>query len=156
MAMIELTLRPVPEHEADADEAPESAPAAAIEHTYFVAPVRLTVDGQELLTFPGVYPDWRPLPLLGFSSQLCNTVAGLEDGESGTVTLEDGGFLLITRDGNRLVIATSLTPVSATVPRDEFVSAVANFARAACNYVLSLSPGMAAHPAWTGWCQESL
>ena len=153
--MIELSLRPDPEHDLEADEAPESAPAAAIEHAYFVVPVRLAIGGVDLLAYPGVYPDWRPLPVLGFSSHLLNTVAGLEHGQSGTVTLEDGGFLSITRDGNNLLITTSLSPVSASAPRDEFVGAAANFARAACDYVLSLSPRMAAHPAWVGWCPES-
>ena len=97
MAMIELSLRPDPEHDLEAEVAPEAAPAAAIEHTYFVTPVRLAVEGVELLAYPGVYPDWRPLPVLGFASQLLTTVVGLGHGKSGVVALDDGGFLSITR-----------------------------------------------------------
>lgn len=153
--MIELSLRPDPDDGLEAEEAPEAAPAAAIEHTYFVVPVRLSIDGEELLAYPGVHPDWRPLPVLGFASQLLNAVAGLEHGQSGTVTLEDGGLLSIARDRDNFFITTSLSVVSASAPRDEFVRAAVSFARAACDYVLSLAPGMVAHPAWSGWCPES-
>ena len=152
--MIELTLRPDPDPELEADEAPESAPAAAIEHTYFVVLVRLVVDGEELLVYPGVYPDWRPLPVLGFASQLRRAAMELEPGQSTTITLADGGFLSITREDNNFVLTTSLHPVRVSSPRDEFAIAAADFARDACAYVLSVAPAMSTHPAWSRWCPE--
>lgn len=152
--MIGLFLRPDPEHELDADEAPELAPAAAIEHTYFVVPMRLNIDGEELLAFPGVYPDWRPLPALGFVSQMFKTLSRLKDGESGTVTLEDGGLLLIACHSDTLILKSSLSLRSVTVPRADLLSAAEMFARVVCDYVLSVSPAMTTHPAWSDWCPE--
>ena len=64
--MIELAFQADDEGvRSDLEAFPAQAPAAALEHTYFVVPTRLTVDGNELLAFPGVYEAWRPLPLLG-------------------------------------------------------------------------------------------
>ncbi|WP_248582715.1 hypothetical protein [Nocardioides sp. InS609-2] len=137
MAMIELSMRPDLDYDVEADEVPESAPAAAIEHTYFVVPVRLTVDGQALLAYRGVYADWRPLPVLGFAIQMRGIVTGLKDGQSGTVTLEDGGFLSITRHGDNLVFATSLESITVTALRDDLVIAAERLAQQACEYVRS-------------------
>ena len=82
MVMIELTFRA--DVESEDDQAPESASAAAIEHTYFVVPVRFAIDGRELLTFPGANPDWRPLPVVGLST---------------TRTYSVGGEVVVTRSG---------------------------------------------------------
>lgn len=152
--MIELSLRPVPEHELEVVEAPESAPAAAIEQTCFVVPVRLNVDGEELLAYPGVYPDWRPLPVLGFATQLRRTTLGLEHGQSGMITLADGGFLSILRDGNSLVFTMSLAVIRVTTSRDDVVRAAVAFSQAACDYVQSIAPAMPTHPVWREWCPK--
>ncbi|EHR52038.1 hypothetical protein SacmaDRAFT_3835 [Saccharomonospora marina XMU15] len=152
--MIELSLLPAPDYDADADAGAESAPAAAIEHTYFVVLVRLNIDGQELLAFPGVYSDRRPLPALGFASQLLRTVSELGHGESGTVTLEDGGVLSIARDGDHLAVASSLAATRVTVLRSDLLGAARALARVACDYVLSVSPAMATHASWRDWCPE--
>lgn len=96
--MIELSLRSDPQCDAEGDLGAALAPAAAIEHTYFGVLVRLNIDGDELLAFPGVYSDWRPVPALGFASQLLRTVLELEPGRTGMVTLEDGGVLSIARE----------------------------------------------------------
>lgn len=154
MAMIELTMRPMPDDELEAEEAPESTPAAAIEQTYFVVPVRLNIDGEELLAYPGVYPDWRPLPVLGFATQLRRTVLGLEHGRSGTITLADGGFLSISRDDANLVFTMSLAPVRVSAGRDSVVAAVVGFSQSACAYVKSIAPAMPTHPAWSEWCPD--
>ena len=153
--MIQLALRPDPAYDPEVDEAPEFAPAAAIEHTYFVVAVRLNVAGEDLLVFPGVYPDWRPLPVLGFASQLRRTVLALEYGEEGTITLEDGGFLSISRGRDNLVFTTSLAPIRVSALRSEFIAAVLNFSREACGYARSMSPTVTTHPSWGSWCPES-
>jgi len=152
--MIELAFRPASEHELEGDENPESAPVAAIEHTYFVVPVRLNINGEELLAYPGVYPDWRPLPVLGFATQLRRTVVELGHGQSGTITLADGGFLSISRDGDSLVFMTSLAPVRVRTSRDEVVRAALDFSLAACKYVQTVAPAISTHPAWGGWCPD--
>ncbi len=153
--MIELAFRPDPVDDLEVDETPEFAPAAAIEHTYFVVPVRLSIDGEELLAFPGVYPDWRPLPILGFASQLRRTVVALEHGQARTITVEDGGSLSISRDGDSLVFTTSLAPIRVSASRDELITVVLNFSREACDYARSVSPAVSTHPSWSSWCPES-
>lgn len=150
--MIELEFRRILRDDLEIQEAPESAPAAAIEHTYFVVPVRLNVQGEELLAYPGVYPDWRPLPVLGFATQLRRTVTGLEHRQSGSITLADGGSLAISRDGSDLVFTRALAPVQVTASRDESVRAAVDFLLAVCEYVQSVAPTISTHPAWSGWC----
>ncbi len=120
--------------------------------TYFVAPVRLCVDGQELLAWPELYRDWRPLPVLGLASGLRDLVLALEHGQVGCVFLADGGELKISRDRERLVFSSTLLPVRASASRDEVIPAVLAFSHEACVFAQLVAPTVALHPEWSGWC----
>lgn len=153
MSAIELAMRADDEAlRADLEESPVEAPAAAVEQTYFVVPVRLAVDGQELLAFPGVYDAWRPLPLLGFAPRLRDLAIGLRDGEAATLSLADGGCLELRRNGAEVLISSSITGDEATVSAQQLAEAAGALARDACAYVLSVIPEMASHGSWELWC----
>lgn len=152
--IFELALRPEPQDEPGTTETPEFASSAAIEQTYFVVPVRLCIDGHELLIYPGVHPAWRPLPVLGFATRLRRVLITLEPRRSEAITLADGGSLEIYRDEDNLILTTSLAPLRANAPREELVAAAVHFSSEACDYARSVSPTISAHPFWSTWCPE--
>lgn len=153
MTVIDLAIRADDEAlRADLEESPVEAPAAAVEQTYFLVPMRLAVDGKELLAFPGAYEAWRPLPLLGFAPHLRDVATGLREGEAATLSLTDGGCLEFRRRGAEMVIRSSLTGDEATVSAERLAEAAVGLAAEACAYVLSIVPAMAAHGSWESWC----
>jgi hypothetical protein len=153
MSAIELAMRADDEAvRADLDDSPVDAPAAAVEETFFVVPTRLAVDGIELLTYPGVYDGWRPLPLLGFAPRLRNLTTGLRAGKAATLSLRDGGHLEFRRDGTVVVISSSLTGDDAAISVERLADAAVNFSADVCAYLLSLIPAMAGHTSWESWC----
>ncbi len=149
--MIELALRADASDLSEADEVVVGSPGSAIEHTFFVVPVRFSVAGVDLLAYPDVYADWRPLPVLGFASQLRRTVMELEPGQAGTVSLEDGGALKLCRKGANFTIEATLIGVQVTVSRDELMAAVTRFSGEAASFAQSVAPSIVDHPVWGEW-----
>jgi hypothetical protein len=155
VAVIELAIQADDDEvRSDLDALPSTAPAAALEHTYFVVPTRLAVDGKDLLAFPGVYEAWRPLPLLGFAPRLRAVASALPDGQAATLSLADGGTLEFRRDGADVRIRASLTGDEVTVAAEHLADASVAFAREVCEYVLSIVPSMLAHGSWSMWCGD--
>jgi hypothetical protein len=155
MTIVRLEIRPDDEAlRADVEEVLVDAPAAALEHTYFVVATRFVVDGEELLAYPGVYEAWRPLPLLGFAPRLSKVARDIADGETTTISLMDGGTLELGRKGRTVIIRASLTGAEVTVARARLVHATADFADEVCAYVVSAAPAIACHAAWGTWCGD--
>jgi hypothetical protein len=154
MAMIVLAFQP---DEAaigeDAAAAPENARAAVIEEMYFVLPTRFQVTGVDLLEYPGVYPAWRPLPLLGFAPGLRRVTTAIDDGQTDGIALRDGGVLFVARDGAQVRLWSSLAPDSSVaVAHAELAIETAQFGSEVCRFIAAAVPLMEEHSAWRTWC----
>ena len=154
--MIELAI----EHDDEAlradGESPTEAPAAALEETYFVVPTRFAVNGKELLAYPGgAHEAWRPLPLLGFGPRLRDIALSVKDGDAATISLAGGGSLELRREVETVVLKSSLAGDEVRASHDELMATAAAFATDVCNYLQSVLPSLATHPAWRNWCGAS-
>jgi hypothetical protein len=133
----------------DAHLDPASANPAALEETYFVMPFRFAIDGAELLGVNGKRT--HPLPLLGFSSDLHQTIKNLRVGEAKKFYLAGGGHLVLERVGRTLRVFSSLTGKTAFVDADSLSHAV-RFLLARVRALLAKHfPKMQTHPAWQNW-----
>ncbi len=137
-------------------EGPESAdvvslPSAALETTCFETWVRFAVDGVELLAYPGVSPDWRRVPLLGFATILRGAVLSLGRTRTARMALSEGGMLRLDRTGDVVTLSSSLIPEQAKVAAMQLEAETNRFAREACEVVRSVAPTIAEHPNWPRW-----
>ena len=89
---------------------PMTADAAALQETYFEMPVRLAVEGVELLEITAVTTSpWLPLPLLDVALMVPDLLDHLAHEASGTYSLPGGGWSLrIRRNGSEVELESTV------------------------------------------------
>jgi hypothetical protein len=157
----------------DLQHAPESADRGALEETYFVMPVRLCVNGVELLEHPGrakrnVFigageqgvqriqlpneaSSWLPLPLLGFAKDVLQALNETKPGKERKLYLAGGGELVFVRQGEQLSVASSITGKSASTQFAEVLNAFRTFSEKVRQLLVGRVPGIQQHPSWRQW-----
>lgn len=157
----------------DLQHSPESANPAALEETYFVMPVRLCVNGIELLEQSGhakrnvfIGADehglrqtqrpneascYLPLPLLGFATQALQALNQMKPGCVQKLYLAGGGDLLLARHGEQLSIESSISGKSSSTEFAEALSAFRAFSEKIRQLLVSRVPAIQQHPSWRQW-----
>lgn len=135
---------------------PQDAARAALEHTYFVMPVRFTAGQTDLLTFPGVYTSWRPQPLIGFSAGLVRAASATED-HPVSISIADGGRLNFQFSDAGIRVTSSLLPRDVeVVPQRELIDAANSFRERVRDFLLERVPLLRTHPCWMTWFPSDL
>jgi hypothetical protein len=130
---------------------PAAAPAAALEATYFLMPVRFAVNSTELLAPKASSEPWLPLPLLGFAFHLYLAMAGIErDGER-LVSIGGAGDLRLYRSGNVLHIESKFAQESVKVQLDDALAAAEKFRTRVRKFLADQVPKLPTHPSWPRW-----
>jgi hypothetical protein len=157
----------------DLQHSPESANPAALEETYFVMPVRLCVNGVELLEQPhrakrnvfvgaaeqGVQrierPNeasaWLPLPLLGFTTHALQVLNELKPGGENKLNLAGGGHLMLARENDQITVESSLNGKRSSTQLAEAVNAFQSFSEKVRQLLVNRVPEIQQHPAWKQW-----
>jgi hypothetical protein len=133
----------------DLAASPVSADPAALEETYFVMPVRFSVDGVNLLSMSA--DQAHSLPLLGFSTHVLQMLEHMQSTDEGRVYLAGGGDVSICTEGQRVRIRSSLTNREVTVDREALLSAFRSFADCVKHQLVTWVPGIDRHPHWRTW-----
>lgn len=123
--------------------------AAALEETFFLAPVCFVIDGTSLLRVAD--RDYDELPLLGFASHLYTALTSLGDDSRKTVYLAGGGELELHRYGALIEVGSTLTHVTVSAPRAELLGAALNFLRSVESLLRDAFPEFASHTMWPTW-----
>ena len=137
------------EWQSDVAASPTTANPAALEQTYFVMPVRFTVQGKELLGIPGVGP-WQRLPMLGLAWGF-GRVAHLSTGDKVNLSLAGGGNLEFRAGADAVTVTSSLRHESVEVDAEELRHSAGNFVESVRREFRKRLPSMSSHPAWSTW-----
>jgi hypothetical protein len=135
----------------DLESSPESANPAALEETYFLMPVRLTVDGIALLQLRGSTSSALPLPLLSVASFGWERISQLGENEVWTYGLPGGGKLLFTREGDAVTIRSDLNGAVVSTSYAELVREWREFRKRVKDFLAEHVPKLRTHSAWTTW-----
>jgi hypothetical protein len=132
-----------------------TANSAALQETYFTMPVRLAIDGVELLDSPGITTrPWLPLPLLDVALVAVDRIAGLRDGTTATYSLPGGGWsLVLTRTGAAVGIESTINGKSASSAFLDLRSAGLMFRERVRGMLWTRLPQLRSHPLWGPWLQ---
>jgi hypothetical protein len=160
----------------DMRHSPESATSAMLEETYFVMPVRLCVNGVELLEQPnrevknlfvarmGHAPQrfasvtescWLPLPLLGFATHGLQRLRQVKGGDEQKLYLSGGGQLDFILNGERIAIKSSLNDRSSLAQLPEIVNAFQDFSESIRELLVHRIPSIQQHASWKQWFPDS-
>jgi hypothetical protein len=144
----------------DLRHSPETADPAVLGETYFVMPVRLSINEVELLQ--GIGPKarnsdpWLPLPVLGSATDM---LEGLQEmGLHGTrkISLAGSGTLYLARERDRLSLTCSLNEKTVTTNVVEVIDAFRDFLDKVRAMLVSQVPAMMKHPFWDQWFSRFL
>jgi hypothetical protein len=157
----------------DIQHSPESANPAALEETYFVMPVRLCVNGIELLEQPGrakrnvfigadeqglrqtQLPDetscWLPLPLLGFGTQVLQALNETKPGREQKLNLAGGGHLVFARHNDQIAVESSINGKRSSTQLAEALDAFRAFSEKVRQLLVTRVPVIQQHPSWRQW-----
>jgi hypothetical protein len=151
--MILLDFKMSPMSAADERQyAPESADPAAVESTYFIAPVRFTIDGTELFELPhDAGNPWLLLPVVGIAGVLGGIVRRLRGGETIMYSIPGTGRLHLSRRGDVVSITCDVNDRTCSVPLAELVAAFDGFRTRVRRLLVEAIPSMQQHASWTEW-----
>lgn len=157
----------------DLQLSPESANPAALEETYFVMPVRLCMKDVELFEQPNsakrtvlfgatnqsvqkihLFNEascWLSLPLLGFATHALRALNQMKLGDEKKLYLAGGGDLMLTRDGDKLFVESSINGKSSSTEFAEAVNAFGAFSEKIRQLLVSRVPEIQQHPSWRKW-----
>ncbi|MDP3155769.1 MAG: hypothetical protein Q8N23_24060 [Archangium sp.] len=153
--MIEFDFRPDEGVLAEnAEGEPQAADPAALEETYFVMPLRFSVNGAEVLGAGG--EPWWDLPLLGFATHLQACLERLIEQGKAQMFLAGGGSLVWRLRDDAAEVRNSLSGATVPMSLAELHSAVAALFQRVRQFLLTRFPSMVAHPRWTDWFGASL
>ncbi len=114
--------------EEDRSMDPGTANPAALEETYFIMPVRLEVEGHELLASPEPGGDpWMHLPLLDMVELVERVRTLAEDGAVSHSLPGSGWKLHLVRRGAELEVRSTVNGAQVVVPYDAFLEAALTF-----------------------------
>jgi hypothetical protein len=133
---------------------PENIHAGILEETCFLALVRFSVDGLELLKLHGSDVLGLNLPLIGFASHLFGLVTRLKVGASEKLYLAGGGTIAFDRSGDSVTIRSSIVKDVATVGHGDLCSASKSLLHRVRDLVLQHIPEMRSHSNWAQWFSE--
>jgi len=159
--------------EEDIRHSPESADQSALEETYFVMPVRLCVDGVDLLErssvarrnvligtseqsihriqAPNEASCWLPLPVLGFASGASQALERIRQDRGQKLYLAGVGYLVFSRQVSRVSIESSINGKECSTDMTEALSAIRTFSYKVQQMLVTRIPAMQKHPSWGQW-----
>lgn len=132
--------------------APVTANQAAMEETYFVMPVRVYVGGTDVLAMNSGAA--RPLPLIGFATDLRLALEQLEAGRRMDVYLAGGDELSLCLQDDLIEIQRVPDGQIAKVARSELRAAARSFSARVRATLLQRVPELRSHPNWLDWFPE--
>jgi hypothetical protein len=157
-----------------------SADAVALDYTYFVLPVRLAVDGMEVLEYPRREPrvmwagdpvtrelvpipstdtgpgPWLELPVLHVATIGLETVRGLAESDTATYMLPGADHIRFARVGECVQISVGHTGPSASAPYQQVLDAFERFAGEVRRLLAREVPEILEHPYWGPWIQGAV
>jgi hypothetical protein len=126
---------------------PGSADSAVLETTYFMMPVRFSIEDTELL---GLGDDpWSELPLIGFATLLRET-ADLADGQTRRLCFA-AGDLSVERKKAKVRVSSILRKTGAELDVAEFAVATAQFLVRTRDFLVEHVPALRNHSEWGAW-----
>lgn len=153
MATITLSFDPVGDEVRESLEAkPETQDAAVLQETMFFMPVRLAIDGVQILDLRENDPTgYLPLPLLGFCVSLNSAVDRIRPGVRVDGYMAGGGELRFLEQGETVKVWCTLNDRPGYATRQELVAAARKFRDDVRNWFLKNAPALRSHKKWTEW-----
>jgi hypothetical protein len=129
---------------------PADADAGVLEETYFVSPVRFSIDGRELLAVSAEGDPWRDLPLLGMAWGIRQMLT-LPPDKDFRLHLAGGGHLSFRRSDESIRVINSLTGTEACASTNELKHSATEFLRRVREIFEASAPQLKSHRGWSTW-----
>ena len=128
---------------------PEAIDPAVILETAFVMPVSFTVDGVNILGFPGGAT--MNLSVVGFAVAAMSAVERLKSGGCEKIDIASAGDLFLQETSGTVKFWTTTLKPDVQAPYDETVAAFRAFASEVQRVIEARVPEMRKHPYWPRW-----
>ncbi|HEY8207309.1 MAG TPA: hypothetical protein VIG99_07500 [Myxococcaceae bacterium] len=132
---------------------PSAADPAVLGTTWFVMPIRFSVDETDLLDTSNNV--WLQQPLLGFATHMSLALNLPHSTGAATCLVTGAGTLRLQQRGERVRLSCSFNGARAEASIGELTAAIKGFLKRVEASLRTLVPDLTGHPSWPTWFPAS-